>query len=163
MSPLMEAMMSENECVRFANNQRGYVRFDLTPKELRADFRVVEYVIEARLADQDARVICRRGRQARRPGGLTDPRPFFFERVVRGGLPRAPIPVAGVPEIPFLSMKVGVNPRPGFVLDFLRNRMRSAPVSLRVFPHRPECRREVSGRSQLRERRAKLFESHLFS
>ena len=43
-SPLMEAMISENECVRFANNQRGYVRFDLRPKELRADFRVVEYV-----------------------------------------------------------------------------------------------------------------------
>jgi alkaline phosphatase D len=43
-STLMEAMISENECVRFANNQRGYVRFDLTPKELRADFRVVEYV-----------------------------------------------------------------------------------------------------------------------
>ena len=44
MSPQMEAMVSENECVRFANNQRGYVRFDLTPKALRADFRVVEYV-----------------------------------------------------------------------------------------------------------------------
>ena len=44
MSPLMEAMVSENECVRFANNHRGYVRFDLSPKELRADFRVVEYV-----------------------------------------------------------------------------------------------------------------------
>jgi alkaline phosphatase D len=43
-SPLMEAMISENACVRFANNQRGYVRFDLTPKALRADFRVVEYV-----------------------------------------------------------------------------------------------------------------------
>jgi alkaline phosphatase D len=43
-SPLMEAMISENDCVRFANNQRGYVRFDLKPKELRADFRVVEYV-----------------------------------------------------------------------------------------------------------------------
>jgi len=44
MSPLMKAMVSENECVRFANDQRGYVRFDLKPKELRADFRVVEYV-----------------------------------------------------------------------------------------------------------------------
>jgi alkaline phosphatase D len=44
MSPLMKAMVSENECVRFANNHRGYVRFDLKPKELRADFRVVEYV-----------------------------------------------------------------------------------------------------------------------
>ena len=43
-SPLMEAMISENECVRFANNQRGYVKFDVTPKALRADFRVVEYV-----------------------------------------------------------------------------------------------------------------------
>jgi len=44
MSATMKAMVSENECVRFANDQRGYVRFDLTPKELRADFRVVEYV-----------------------------------------------------------------------------------------------------------------------
>ena len=44
MSPLMKAMVSENECVRFANDQRGYVRFDLKPTELRADFRVVEYV-----------------------------------------------------------------------------------------------------------------------
>src|SRR5688500_209085 len=44
MSPLMQAMVSENECVRFANDQRGYVRFDLKPKELRVDFRVVEYV-----------------------------------------------------------------------------------------------------------------------
>ena len=44
MSPTMKAMLSENECVRFANDQRGYVRFDLRPKELRADYRVVEYV-----------------------------------------------------------------------------------------------------------------------
>ena len=44
MSPLMKAMVSENPCVRFANDQRGYVRFALTPKELRADFRVVEFV-----------------------------------------------------------------------------------------------------------------------
>ncbi len=44
MSPLMKAIVSENPCVRFANDQRGYVRFDLKPKELRADFRVVEFV-----------------------------------------------------------------------------------------------------------------------
>lgn len=44
MSPLMEAMVAENPCVRFANNQRGYMRFDLKPGELRADFRVVDYV-----------------------------------------------------------------------------------------------------------------------
>ena len=31
MSPLLEAMASENECVRFCNNQRGYVRFELKP------------------------------------------------------------------------------------------------------------------------------------
>lgn len=43
-SPLQEAMAAENACVRFCNNQRGYVRFELRPKELRADFRVVEYV-----------------------------------------------------------------------------------------------------------------------
>ena len=44
MSPIMQAMASENECVRFCNDQRGYVRLELTPKTLRADFRVVEYV-----------------------------------------------------------------------------------------------------------------------
>ena len=44
MSPAMKAMVAENECVRFANDQRGYVRFDLRPKALRADYRVVEYV-----------------------------------------------------------------------------------------------------------------------
>ncbi len=44
MSPTMKAMASENECVRFCNDQRGYVRFDLKRKDLRADFRVVEYV-----------------------------------------------------------------------------------------------------------------------
>jgi alkaline phosphatase D len=43
-SPLLEAMASENDSVRFCNNQRGYVRFDLRPKQLSADFRVVEYV-----------------------------------------------------------------------------------------------------------------------
>lgn len=43
-SPLMKSMVSENECVRFANDQRGYVRFDVKPDELKADFRVVEYV-----------------------------------------------------------------------------------------------------------------------
>ena len=32
MSPLMKAMASENECVRFCNDQRGYVRFELKPK-----------------------------------------------------------------------------------------------------------------------------------
>ena len=46
MSPAMKAIASENECVRFANNQRGYVSFELTPQQLRGDFRVVEYVTQ---------------------------------------------------------------------------------------------------------------------
>jgi alkaline phosphatase D len=44
LSPTMKAMVSENDCVRFANDRRGYVRFDLAPNALRADFRIVEYV-----------------------------------------------------------------------------------------------------------------------
>jgi alkaline phosphatase D len=44
MSQLMQAVASENECVKFCNDQRGYVRFELKPGELRADFRVVDYV-----------------------------------------------------------------------------------------------------------------------
>jgi alkaline phosphatase D len=44
MPPNMKSIVSENECVRFANDQRGYVRFELKPEELRADYRVVEYV-----------------------------------------------------------------------------------------------------------------------
>ncbi len=43
-SATMKAMISENEGVRFCNDQRGYVRFELTARELRADFRVVDYV-----------------------------------------------------------------------------------------------------------------------
>jgi alkaline phosphatase D len=36
--------LSENECVKFCNDQRGYVSFELRPEQLRADFRVLEYV-----------------------------------------------------------------------------------------------------------------------
>jgi alkaline phosphatase D len=43
-SPAMEAMLAENECVRFCNNQRGYVAFEIQPDALRADYRVLEYV-----------------------------------------------------------------------------------------------------------------------
>jgi alkaline phosphatase D len=43
-SPAMEAMLAENECVRFCNNQRGYVSFEIRPEALRADYRVLEYV-----------------------------------------------------------------------------------------------------------------------
>ena len=66
MSPLLEAMASENECVRFCNNQRGYVRFELNRTELRADFRVVEFLSAAGLPDQDAGLLHRPQRTARR-------------------------------------------------------------------------------------------------
>ena len=149
-----------------ANNQRGYVRFELTPKELRADFRVVEYVSKpgspiktrASFVVEDGQA-----RAADRAGAETILRPLFVERVVRDRLSGAAIPVAGVREIPFFSMKVGVNPGPSLVLDLLRNRMGGVPVALRVFPHRAQRRREFCGRSRVCERRPKLFESHLFS
>jgi len=38
------AMLSENPFVKFFNNQRGYVSCEMTPKTLRADYRVLEYV-----------------------------------------------------------------------------------------------------------------------
>lgn len=36
--------MAENPWIKFANRQRGYVRCQLTPDELKADYRVVPYV-----------------------------------------------------------------------------------------------------------------------
>ena len=87
----MEAMVSENECVRFANNQRGYVRFDLTPKELRADFRVVEYVSKPGSPIKTRASFVVEDGQARperevEPSWLKepdDPGPLFVQRVVR--------------------------------------------------------------------------------
>ncbi|MDT5010473.1 MAG: alkaline phosphatase, partial [Mycobacterium sp.] len=40
----VEAVLPENPHVRFYNNRRGYVRTQITPGEVRADFRVVPYV-----------------------------------------------------------------------------------------------------------------------
>ena len=146
MSPLMKAMVSENECVRFANNQRGYVRFDLKPKELRADFRVVEYVSKPGAPIKTrASFVVEDGGPGAKEAVDTIRVPFFVQRIVRGGLAGASIPIAGIPEIAFLSMKVGVNPRARLVLDLLRNRMGGAPIAFRVFPHRPKSRRKFSG------------------
>jgi alkaline phosphatase D len=36
--------MRENACVRYFNNERGYVSCTVTPKNWRADYQVVEYV-----------------------------------------------------------------------------------------------------------------------
>ena len=154
MSPLMKAMVSENECVRFANNQRGYVRFDLKPKELRADFRVVEYVTRPGAPIKTrASFVVEDGQTRRRRQALTRSASHSSSSVsLRDGLSGAAIPIPRVPEIAFLSMKVGVDPRARLVLDVLRNRMSGAPVALRVFPHRAQSRREFSGRGRLCER-----------
>jgi alkaline phosphatase D len=40
----MRPVLAENPFVRFHNDQRGYVRCDLTPQEFRADYRVVPFV-----------------------------------------------------------------------------------------------------------------------
>jgi alkaline phosphatase D len=42
--PTAEAQMAKNPHVKFYNNQRGYVRCEVTSKSLTADFRVVEKV-----------------------------------------------------------------------------------------------------------------------
>ncbi|MGH8929128.1 MAG: alkaline phosphatase D family protein [Egibacteraceae bacterium] len=39
-----ETVLAENPHIRFHNNQRGYVRCELTPDRWRADYRVLEYV-----------------------------------------------------------------------------------------------------------------------
>ena len=37
-------ILAENPAVKFFNNQRGYVRCDVTPDRWQADYRVLEYV-----------------------------------------------------------------------------------------------------------------------
>jgi alkaline phosphatase D len=39
-----DAVMAENPFVKFRSGQRGYVTCEVTPKTLRADYQVVEYV-----------------------------------------------------------------------------------------------------------------------
>ena len=43
-TPAAAARLAENPQIKFYNNQRGYVRCELTRQALRADFRVVEKV-----------------------------------------------------------------------------------------------------------------------
>jgi alkaline phosphatase D len=42
----MRPVLAENPCVRFYNGQRGYVSCELTARQARADFKVVDYVTE---------------------------------------------------------------------------------------------------------------------
>jgi alkaline phosphatase D len=42
--PTLSTLLSENPFVKFHNQQRGYVTCELTPKSMRADYRVVDYV-----------------------------------------------------------------------------------------------------------------------
>jgi alkaline phosphatase D len=41
----LDTLLAENPCVRFHNQQRGYVRCTVTPREWRADYVVVEDVL----------------------------------------------------------------------------------------------------------------------
>ena len=40
-------LLAENPCVKFRNDERGYVMCEITPKQWRADYRTVEYVTRA--------------------------------------------------------------------------------------------------------------------
>jgi alkaline phosphatase D len=40
----LSAIQAENPFVKFYNAQRGYVSREITPKAMRADYRVVQYV-----------------------------------------------------------------------------------------------------------------------
>jgi alkaline phosphatase D len=42
--PGYKVAVSENPWVRFYNDQRGYMRCEVTPKRMQVDFRVLEYV-----------------------------------------------------------------------------------------------------------------------
>ena len=39
-----EAVVAKNPCVKFHNDRRGYVSCEITPKAMRADYRVLDYV-----------------------------------------------------------------------------------------------------------------------
>jgi alkaline phosphatase D len=44
MSATLQVALAENECVRFCNDQRGYVTCEIGPRQMRTDFKVVDYV-----------------------------------------------------------------------------------------------------------------------
>jgi alkaline phosphatase D len=41
----LDALLSENPFVKFCNEERGYVRCTLSPREWRSDYRMVDYVV----------------------------------------------------------------------------------------------------------------------
>ena len=53
------------------------------------------------------------------------------------------VPVIGLAIFAFLPVKVCMDPRPCRVFDVLSNRMSSAPITPRVFPHCAKRRRET--------------------
>ena len=113
-SPLMDAMASENECVRFCNNQRGYVQIRAPARRAARRFSRGGIRDAAGISRQHTRVVCRGVRttrsQARLEQRRDDPRPLLVEVVMSDRLPGTAIPVAGVAEIPFLPMKVCMDP-----------------------------------------------------
>ncbi len=174
MSPTMKAMVSENECVRFANDQRGYVQ--VRPQAEGAARRLPRRGIrvEAWRADQDQGVVCRGGWASRGEAGLGqlgDLRPANRSALtMRPTPPRAYRGRSAVRPAdtnnrrfrdPLPFVQVSVDPGSCPIFDVLRNRMGGVPVSFRVFPHRAQGGRKRLRRCRLRQRLAEFFESHL--
>ena len=67
----IKPVLAENPFVRFYNGQRGYVTCELTAKQARADFKVVEFVTErgapSRTHQRSAGPRCADRRAVRRP------------------------------------------------------------------------------------------------
>ena len=84
-------------------------------------------------------------RTLRVSSGGGDRAPLVVERSRRGRLAGAAIPVAGVADVAFLAVQVGVDPGALGGLDVLGDAMGAVPVAGGVVPQRTDQRRRVSG------------------
>lgn len=73
----------------------------------------------------------------------------------------AAVPVCGVARIPFLPVKIGVDPRGLGVVDVLRDVVRLVPVAFRVVPEREEQGRQAGGWSRRGEGCLEFCERHV--
>ena len=80
-----------------------------------------------------------------------DLRPLVGECDTLHGLrpPGARIPIAGVAEVAFFAMQVGVNPRAVAPAIFLGARVRAVPIAARVVPERLQGTRRVRRRGRV--------------
>jgi alkaline phosphatase D len=42
----LDKLLSQNQCVRYHNRQRGYVSCTVTPRDWRSDYRVIDQVVK---------------------------------------------------------------------------------------------------------------------